>query len=163
MIKPTIAQEEVMQEVQEPITQLDLIKTSVEEPTARTEPKISSGIRYDVDASSSGGVPDFEEMLFHKTGKMKLVDDSESEEEVDVLENKLGREFADTNDDPMNVERRGKTAKEKVVEDAEHEAALNKYLETAQEKKRKLTPKKESNKQMMIMKNQDLNPLDENF
>ncbi|KAJ0746406.1 hypothetical protein HanOQP8_Chr05g0177241 [Helianthus annuus] len=63
----------------------------------------------------------------------------------------------------MNVERREKTTEVSVIDDVEHEAALNRYLETAQQKKRKLPSKKQSNKQMMVMKNQDVNPLDENF
>ncbi|MFS7918581.1 hypothetical protein Hanom_Chr03g00202851 [Helianthus anomalus] len=131
-------------------------------------------------------------MLFQNTGKMKLVDDSDSDEDMDVdvlklqkrvivleqdsilkdaqitslhdqLEYTFGREFADTNDDLTNVERRHKTAKEKTAEDVEREAALNIYLETTQAKKRKFPPKKASNRKMLIMKNQDLNPLDENF
>ncbi|MFS8017095.1 hypothetical protein Hanom_Chr15g01376291 [Helianthus anomalus] len=79
------------------------------------------------------------------------------------LENKFGREFVDENDDPMNVEQRNQTAEERFVADAKREAALNKYLETEQPKKRKAPQRKQSNKQMLIMKNQDVNPLDENF
>ncbi|KAJ0788425.1 hypothetical protein HanPI659440_Chr05g0191541 [Helianthus annuus] len=79
------------------------------------------------------------------------------------LEKKFGCEFADEDDDSMNVERRERTTKVSVVDDVEREEALNRYLETAKQKKRKLPSKKQSNKQMMVMKNQDVNPLDENF
>ncbi|KAJ0456396.1 hypothetical protein HanIR_Chr15g0761971 [Helianthus annuus] len=76
------------------------------------------------------------------------------------LKKKFGCEFADENDDPMNVEQRNQRAEER---DVEREATLNKCLETEQPKKRKVPQKKQSNKQMLIMKNQDVNPLDENF
>ncbi|KAJ0726026.1 hypothetical protein HanPI659440_Chr12g0465591 [Helianthus annuus] len=48
--------------------------------------------------------------------------------------------------------------------DAKREAAINAYL-TAKPKKRSRKPKKkkQSNKEMLVMNNQDLNPLDENF
>ncbi|KAJ0797655.1 putative Longin domain, v-SNARE, coiled-coil domain-containing protein [Helianthus annuus] len=71
------------------------------------------------------------------------------------LEKKSGREFADKDDDPMSVEQRERTSEER-------EATLNGYLETTQ-KKSKLPQKKQSNKQMLIMKNQDVNHVDENF
>ncbi|KAF5811715.1 putative Longin domain-containing protein [Helianthus annuus] len=71
------------------------------------------------------------------------------------FEKKSGREFADKDDDPMSVEQRERTSEER-------EATLNGYLETTQ-KKSKLPQKKQSNKQMLIMKNQDVNHVDENF
>ncbi|MFS8014319.1 putative v-SNARE, coiled-coil domain-containing protein [Helianthus anomalus] len=72
------------------------------------------------------------------------------------LEKKSRREFADKEDDPMSVEQRERTSEER-------EATLNGYLEKTQ-KKSKLPPqKKRSNKQMLIMKNQDANHVDENF
>ncbi|KAM0031461.1 hypothetical protein Hdeb2414_s0017g00509111 [Helianthus debilis subsp. tardiflorus] len=79
------------------------------------------------------------------------------------LEKKFRHEFVDDNDDPMNVERRERTTKEKATDDAECEEVLNKYIEIAQKKKRKLPTKKQSNKQMLVMKNQDVNPMDESF
>ncbi|KAJ0434059.1 hypothetical protein HanOQP8_Chr17g0664401 [Helianthus annuus] len=79
------------------------------------------------------------------------------------LENKFGHEFVDVNDDPVNVERRERTAEEKAAEDTKREAALDKYLQDPQPKKRKVNPKKVSIKRMLVMKNQDLNPLDENL
>ncbi|KAJ0681409.1 hypothetical protein HanPI659440_Chr16g0635591 [Helianthus annuus] len=64
----------------------------------------------------------------------------------------------------MNVEQRDQTAEEKAAANAEHEATLNAYLEAAKKKKRKLPQKnRATNICLLIMKNQDVNPLDENF
>ncbi|KAM0003078.1 hypothetical protein Hdeb2414_s0007g00238681 [Helianthus debilis subsp. tardiflorus] len=79
------------------------------------------------------------------------------------LEKKFGNEFVDKDDDQMNVGRREQTTEERVAADAEHEASINAYLETDPKKKRMKSVKKQSNKQMLVMKNQDMNPLDENF
>ncbi|MFS8014323.1 hypothetical protein Hanom_Chr15g01343211 [Helianthus anomalus] len=61
------------------------------------------------------------------------------------LEKKFGREFADKDDDTMSVEQRERTSEETT------------------KKKSKLPRKKRSNKQMLIMTNQDVNHVDENF
>ncbi|MFS8021073.1 hypothetical protein Hanom_Chr16g01423151 [Helianthus anomalus] len=79
------------------------------------------------------------------------------------LEKKFESEFADKDDDPMNIAQHERTAEEKVVSDAEREASLNAYLAAEQRKKWKLPIKKQSNEQILIMKNQYMNPLDENF
>ncbi|KAJ0726310.1 hypothetical protein HanPI659440_Chr12g0468831 [Helianthus annuus] len=79
------------------------------------------------------------------------------------LEKKFGNEFVDKDDEQLNVGRQERTAEERAVADTEHEAGLNAYLAVEPQKKRKKPAKKQINKEMLVMKNQDMNPLDENF
>ncbi|KAM0016276.1 hypothetical protein Hdeb2414_s0030g00708911 [Helianthus debilis subsp. tardiflorus] len=79
------------------------------------------------------------------------------------LEKKFRREFADKDDDPSNVAQYEQTTEERAAADEEYEADLNAYLAAEHKKKRKLPAKKQSNKQMLVLKNQDVNPLDEKF
>ncbi|KAJ0581190.1 hypothetical protein HanRHA438_Chr04g0177891 [Helianthus annuus] len=119
------------------------------ENATRIEPESSSGLKFNVGGSSSGFKPEFEEHRLSAAEKMKFMEESDSDDDVDVdvdvdvakLEKKFGREFAGEDDDSMNVEQRDRTTKERAAADAEREIALNKYLETAQTKKRKLPPK----------------------
>ncbi|MFS8002968.1 hypothetical protein Hanom_Chr13g01208341 [Helianthus anomalus] len=86
------------------------------------------------------------------------------------LEKKFGNDFADKEDEQFYVGRTEQTPEQRAAAHAtaetEHEAALEAYL-AIKPKKRSSKPKKKkekrSNKQMLVMKNQDLNPLDENF
>ncbi|KAJ0560352.1 hypothetical protein HanHA300_Chr06g0210481 [Helianthus annuus] len=84
------------------------------------------------------------------------------------LEKKFGNEFVDKEDEQFHVDRTEQTPEQRAATNAvaatEREAALNAYL-PAKPKKRSSKPKKkkQSSKQMLVMKNQDLNPLDENF
>ncbi|MFS7954097.1 hypothetical protein Hanom_Chr07g00626311 [Helianthus anomalus] len=86
------------------------------------------------------------------------------------LEKKFGNEFTDKEDEQFYVGRTEPTPKQRatahVVAEAEREAALNAYL-AAEPKKRSGKPKKkkqkQGTKQILVMKNQDMNPLDENF
>ncbi|KAM0063148.1 hypothetical protein Hdeb2414_s0003g00087671 [Helianthus debilis subsp. tardiflorus] len=84
------------------------------------------------------------------------------------LEKKFGNEFVSKEDEQFHVGRPEQTPEERAAAnaaaEAEREAALNAYLDD-KPKKRSSKPKKKKqrNKQMLVMKNQDLNPLDENF
>ncbi|KAF5813465.1 hypothetical protein HanXRQr2_Chr03g0098721 [Helianthus annuus] len=86
------------------------------------------------------------------------------------LEKKFGNEFANKEDEQFYVGRteqtREKRAAAHAAAETESEAALESYL-ASQPKKRSSKPKKkkekQSRKQLLVMKNQDLNPLDENF
>ncbi|KAJ0668513.1 hypothetical protein HanPI659440_Chr17g0690211 [Helianthus annuus] len=84
------------------------------------------------------------------------------------LEKEFRNKFVDKDDEQFYVGRTEQTPEQRAtanaVADAEHEAALNAYF-TAEPKKRSSKPKKkkQSNEQMLVMKNQDMNPLDENF
>ncbi|MFS7938503.1 hypothetical protein Hanom_Chr05g00440481 [Helianthus anomalus] len=53
------------------------------------------------------------------------------------LEKNFGSEFANKDDDPMNIAQKERTAEEKVVADAEREADLNEYLAATQNKQKK--------------------------
>ncbi|MFS7899583.1 hypothetical protein Hanom_Chr00s066794g01787391 [Helianthus anomalus] len=84
------------------------------------------------------------------------------------LEKKFGNKFIDKEDEQFNVgppvQTPEKRATANTTVDAKREVTLNASL-IAKEKKRSTKPKKkkQSNKEMLVMKNQDLNPLDENF
>ncbi|KAF5773902.1 hypothetical protein HanRHA438_Chr13g0604711 [Helianthus annuus] len=80
------------------------------------------------------------------------------------LEKKFGNEFIDKEDEQFKVGRPVQTPEERAAVNAEHEAGLNAYLAAEPKKKSsKKLKKKQSNKLMLVMKNQDMNPLDENF
>ncbi|KAM0057389.1 hypothetical protein Hdeb2414_s0005g00157641 [Helianthus debilis subsp. tardiflorus] len=79
------------------------------------------------------------------------------------LEKKFGSDFADRNDDLANVAHHEQKAEVRVVTNIEHEIILYAYLTAEPKKKRKQPAKKQSNKQMLVMKNQDMNSLNENF
>ncbi|MFS7977593.1 hypothetical protein Hanom_Chr10g00905831 [Helianthus anomalus] len=86
------------------------------------------------------------------------------------LEKKFWNEFADKEDEQFYIGRTEQTPEQRAAAhaaaEAEREAALEAYL-AAKPKKRNTKPKKkhekQSSKKMLVMKNQDLNPLDENF
>ncbi|KAM0015290.1 hypothetical protein Hdeb2414_s0033g00724371 [Helianthus debilis subsp. tardiflorus] len=155
---------------------------SFPETTTRSEPESSSGVRFEVGGSLSGGMSKQEEYLLRAAEKMKVFEESDSDD-VDVvklpervvvleqdsilkdtqiaalqaqvsnkdqvidelqsdvnmlmsmvfdlkakLENKYGSEFAEKDDDLMNVSQRERTTEEKVAANAEREADLNEYL-----------------------------------
>ncbi|KAJ0618633.1 hypothetical protein HanHA89_Chr02g0055671 [Helianthus annuus] len=85
------------------------------------------------------------------------------EHDVQHIQQVAGKE-----DEQFNVGRPEQTPEERAAAhaavEAEREAALEAYLAT-KPKKRSSKPKKQkqSNKQMLVMKNQDMNPLYENF
>ncbi|KAJ0597847.1 putative EF-Hand 1, calcium-binding protein [Helianthus annuus] len=160
---------------------------SFPETTTRSEPESSSGVRFEVGGSSSGGMSEQQEHLLRAAEKMKVFEESDSDgdDDVDVrdvnilmsmvfdlkakLETKFQSEFADKDDDLMNVAQRERIAEKRLTADAAREVGLNEYLVAAQKKKKKkkkkkkLPSKKPNNKQILIMKNQNVNPLDENF
>ncbi|KAJ0569972.1 hypothetical protein HanRHA438_Chr05g0220401 [Helianthus annuus] len=113
----------------------DFFEMSLLKTTTRSEQESSSGVRFDFGGSSSGGMSKHEEHLFRSVEKMKVFEDSDSDDDVDVtdvnmlmsmvfylkakLDKKFGREFADKDDDPINVAQRERTTEEKAAEDAE--------------------------------------------
>ncbi|MFS7977596.1 hypothetical protein Hanom_Chr10g00905881 [Helianthus anomalus] len=86
------------------------------------------------------------------------------------LEEKFWNEFADKEDEQFYVSRTEQIPEQRAAAhaaaEAEREAALEAYL-AVKPKKRNTKPKKkhekQSSKKLLVMKNQDLNPLDENF
>ncbi|KAJ0749988.1 hypothetical protein HanPSC8_Chr05g0203951 [Helianthus annuus] len=173
-IEPIIQTEpEVTSTAKENVTP-DFFEMSLPETTTRSEQESSSGVRFDVGGSSSGGMSKHEEHLFRSLEKMNVFEDSDSDVDVDVvklqkrvvvleqdsilkdaqiaslqvqvsnkdqvidelqtdvnmlmsmvfdlkakLDKKFGREFADKDDDPINVAQRERTTEEKAAEDAE--------------------------------------------
>ncbi|MFS7930177.1 hypothetical protein Hanom_Chr04g00341051 [Helianthus anomalus] len=150
---------------------------SFPENATRIEPESSSGLQFNVGGSSSSDSDDdvdvdvlklqkrvvaLEQDYFLKDAQISSLQDRVSNKNQTInqlqsdvnllmsmvfdlkakLEKKFGREFAGEDDDPMNVEQRDRTTEERAAE---------------------IATEKQSNKQMLIMKNQDVNPLDGNF
>ncbi|MFS7967210.1 hypothetical protein Hanom_Chr09g00783111 [Helianthus anomalus] len=86
------------------------------------------------------------------------------------LEKKFGNEFVDKEDEQFYVGGTEQTPEQRatahVVSEAEREATLNADLAAESKKrssKQKKKKQKQGTKQMLVMKNQDMNPLDEKF
>ncbi|KAF5813704.1 hypothetical protein HanXRQr2_Chr03g0101851 [Helianthus annuus] len=95
------------------------------------------------------------------------------------LEKKFGNEFADKEDEQFYVGRPEQTQEQRAAAhaaaEAEHAASLEVYLaakpkkrsckskKRREEKEREKEQEKQRKKQLLVMKNQDMNPLDENF
>ncbi|MFS8022627.1 hypothetical protein Hanom_Chr16g01441761 [Helianthus anomalus] len=136
-IEPTVAQEDVIPY---------FFYSSFPETTTRIEPASSSCLRFDVGGSSSGVIV-LEQDSILKDAQISFLQDQVSnkdqtikqlqsdvnrlmcmvfdlKEKLEKLDKKFGREFADVDDDPMNIEQRDQTAEERAAAYAEREAVL---------------------------------------
>ncbi|KAM0063564.1 hypothetical protein Hdeb2414_s0003g00092371 [Helianthus debilis subsp. tardiflorus] len=83
-IEPVIqAEPEVAATAQENVI-LDFFEMSFPKTTTRSAQESSSGIRFEVGCSSSGGMSEQEEHLLRAAEKMKVFEDSNSDDDVDV-------------------------------------------------------------------------------
>ncbi|MFS7998865.1 hypothetical protein Hanom_Chr12g01159061 [Helianthus anomalus] len=155
-----------------------------------SHPESSSGVRFDAGNSSDAGFSEHDEAAMrYAPEKRKFIEQNDSDEDVDInvarlqrrvirleqdvalkeaqISSLFGNEFIVKEDEQFNIGHPEQTTEERaaarVATDAEHEARLNAYLAVEPKKKRKKPEKNQSNKQMPAMKNQDMNPLDENF
>ncbi|MFS7964882.1 hypothetical protein Hanom_Chr08g00755591 [Helianthus anomalus] len=140
------------------------------EPTP-SQPGSLSGVRFEVGSSIGAGDTEHDEAAFRYATEKRQVFESDSDSDEDAYVKRLKRRVvvleqdAELKNAQISSLQQDRAAAHAAAE-AERAAALEAYL-AAKPKKRSSKPKKkkekQSGKQLLVIKNQDLNPLGENF